>query len=161
MDVRRRFQVTNFVLVAVAVTHALATWPLADTAALFLGGMVLAFVLEAVTIRLGFLEHAVEPQLAGVPVTIVLVWPAVVYVSYRLALLVVPGTVPAAALAALLATLGDVATDPRGVRDGLWRYPPARLSKPRFYGVPWWNFVGWLVIVFLTALFPELAGRVA
>ena len=160
MDPHRRFQLTNLALVALTVGHALLTWPLVDAAALFLGGATLAFVLEATVIRLGFLEHAIEPQVAGVPVTVVLVWPAVVYLFYRLALLVLPDPVPAAALAAVLATLSDVATDPRGVRDGLWRYPPSRLSKPRFYGVPWWNFVGWLAIVFVTALLPELVGRV-
>jgi putative membrane protein len=110
-------------------------------------------------VRRGVLEHALEPQVAGVPVTVVLVWPAVVYLCYRLALLAVSDPVPAAALAAVLATLSDVATDPVGVREGLWRYPPSRLSNPRFYGVPWWNFVGWLVIVFVTALLPQLVGR--
>ncbi|MFC7019364.1 MULTISPECIES: carotenoid biosynthesis protein [Haloarcula] len=159
MDARRRFQVTNLVLVALAVAHALVTWPLADAAALFVGGAALAFVLEAAVVRLGLLEHTIEPRVAGVPVTVVLVWPAVVYLFYRLALLAIPQVVPAAALAAVLATLSDVATDPIGVRDGLWRYPPSRVSRPRFHGVPWWNFAGWLAIVFVTALLPALVGR--
>jgi hypothetical protein len=106
------------------------------------------------TRNLAALEAQLFASLAGVPVTVLLVWPAVVYVAYRVAALVVAPGVPAAALAAVLATAGDVFTDPNGVRDGIWRYPESPVSEPRYRGVPWWNFVGWIAIVFLTALFP-------
>lgn len=158
MDALRRYQATNVALFLIAFVHALATWPPRATAALFLGGATIAFVLEVGAVAAGLLEHALRPQVAGVPVTVVLVWPAVVYLAYRVAMLVAPAGVRAAAIAAVLATLTDVLTDPNGVSEGVWEYPPSRISEPRYRGVPWWNFVGWLVVVFLTAMLPTLVG---
>lgn len=158
MDHARRFQLTNGLLFAAALAHALWTWPLRATAALFAGGAALAFGLEAAGIAAGLLRHEARPRVAGVPVSVPLAWPAIVYVTYRVALLVVPAGVPAAALAALLATAADAATDPVMLRRGLWSYPPSRLSSLRFRGVPWWNFLAWLGLVFLTALLPAVVG---
>ena len=157
MDSRRRATLTFLGLAALALAHALVTWPLERVVVLFGGGAAVAFVAEAVVIRLGLLEHHTAPRVAGVPLAVVAVWPGVVYVGYRIALLVVDPGVPAAALAAVVATLWDLLTDPNGV-DALWSYPPASLSEPRFRGVPWWNFVGWLLVVFVTAMLPTLVG---
>lgn len=158
MDVRRRYHRNNLVLFGVAVAHALLTWPVEATVALFAGGVAIAFVLEVIAVRLGILEHELRPQLGGVPVTILLAWPAVVYLVYRVALLVAPAGVTAAALTAVLATAVDVLLDPKGVRNGVWRYPEHPLSAPRLRGIPWWNFAGWLVIVFVTSMLPEAVG---
>ncbi len=157
MDSRRRATLTFLTLATVALAHALATWPLERVVVLFVGGAAVAFLAEAVVIRLGLLEHHTAPRIAGVPLAVVAVWPGVVYGSYRLALVIVDAGVPAAALAAVVATLWDLLTDPNGV-DALWSYPLASLSEPRFRGVPWWNFVGWLLVVFVTAMLPTLAG---
>ncbi|MFB6150843.1 MAG: carotenoid biosynthesis protein [Haloarculaceae archaeon] len=153
----RRFQASNLVMAGVALAHALATWPLRATAALFLGGALLAFALEFVGVRAGLLRHRLSPQVASVPVSVVAAWPATVYLFYRLALLVAMG-VRAAALAAVLATAVNVAVDPRMVERGAWSYPESPVSRPRYRGVPWWNFLAWLVVVFVTALFPTLAS---
>jgi putative membrane protein len=145
-------------LFLVAIMHALLTWPGGGILALFVGGIVIAFVLEAIAVAAGVLEHELHPRIAGVPVTILLAWPAVVYLAYRVAELVVPAGVEAAALAAVIATATDLLADPNGVSDGVWRYPESRISGPRYRGVPWWNFLGWLVIVFVTAMLPVLAA---
>lgn len=158
METLRRYQLTNVGLFLVAIVHALVTWPLRATIALFVGGTLIAFVLEAVAITAGILEHDLHPQIAGVPVTVLFAWPSIVYLTYRVALFVAPSGVQAAVLAAVLATVVDVLTDPNGVDDGVWRYPESALSEPRYRGVPWWNFVAWLVIVFLTAMLPSVAG---
>jgi putative membrane protein len=144
----------------VTLGHALLTWRPASTAALFVGGGLLAFGAELVGVHTGLLEHELRPQIAGVPVSVILVWPAVVYATYRLALLAVPAGIPAATLAAVLATALDVLTDPNGVREGVWRYPEHPLSTPRFRGVPWWNFMAWFLLVFLTALVAAVEGMV-
>ena len=157
MDALTRYQLSIGALFLVAAVHALLTWPLRATVALFVGGAVVAFVLEVGGVATGLLEHNLRPQIAGVPVTILLVWPSVVYLAYRLALLVAPADVRAAAVAAVLATAADVLTDPNGVSEGVWHYPESRISDPRFRGIPWWNFVAWLVIVFVTAMLPSLA----
>lgn len=158
MDPLRRHQLSNVFLFLIAGGHALLTWPLRETVALFVGGMAIALVLEVVGVAIGVLDHHLRHQIAGVPVTILLAWPSVVYLVYRVVSLVVPGGVTAAALTAVLATAADVALDPAGVRDGVWSYPEWRFSEPRYRGVPWWNFVAWLVIVFLTAMLPTLAS---
>lgn len=157
METLQRYQITNVGLFLVAFGHASLTWPPWPTTVLFLGGMGIAFVLEVVGVATGMLEHELEPQVAGVPLTVVLAWPSVVYLAYRVALLVAPAGVEAAAVAAVIATLTDVFTDPNGVREGVWHYPESSFSRPRFRGVPWWNFLAWLVIVFLTALLPSVA----
>lgn len=140
-----------------ALAHALFTWPLDRVAVLFGGGTAIAFVAEALVIRAGLLEHHTGPQVAGVPLAIIAVWPSVVYLWYRIALVAVEPGVSGAALAAVLATSWDVITDPRGV-DDLWSYRPSSVSEPRFRGVPWWNFVGWVLVVFATAMLPTLAS---
>jgi len=158
VDPVRRFAVTTAAVAVVALTHALLTWPLPDVAALFVGGATLAFVAEAVVIRLGLLEHAMAPRVAGVPLVVLAAWPATAYVFYRIALLALPAGVEAAAVAAVLGTLYDVVADPQGVHEGVWSYPEHPLSSLRFRGVPWWNFAGWLVLVFATAMLPTWVG---
>lgn len=156
MDPARRFALANTVLVVAAFGHALLTWPLAETLALFVGGAAIAFVLEAATIAAGLLRHEMRPQVLGVPAVVVGAWPAVVYVTYRLALLALPEGVPAAAGAAVLATALDAVTEPRALAEGVWTFPEHPLSSPRLAGAPWWNVAGWLVVVFATAMLPSL-----
>ena len=152
MDPKRQFVVGTLLFSAVALGHALVTWPLRSTLVLFVGGAAVALVGEYNVIRTGLLRHHVEPRVAGVPLVVLAAWPATVYVFYRAAALVVSPGVDTAALAAVVATLYDVAVDPRGVREGLWTYPESSLSEPRWRGVPWWNFAGWLVVVFGTSM---------
>lgn len=150
----RRYAAGNLLLFAGALGHALLTRSLPAVLALFAGGALLAFLAEAAAVRSGLLCHRLHPKLAGVPLPIPLAWPGVTYVSYLAALLVVPSGVAAAALAALLATAADLLADPVAVREGVWVYPRSRLSEPRFRGVPWWNFLGWIALVFTVAMLP-------
>lgn len=159
MSVRQRNQIPAVVLFALTLTHALVTWPLPTTAVLFAGGVAVAFPLEVIGVKAAILQHRFRPQVVGVPLTILLAWPAVVYPSYRLALLMTPAGTTAAALAAVIATLWDIVTDPIMVRRGAWTYPESPISRPRFYGVPWWNFATWPCVVFATAMLPSLVAR--
>ena len=158
MDDLTRYQAGNVALFLVTVVHATITRPPRAVVALFAGGVAIAAVAELAIVAVGLLEHELEPQAGGVPLSILLAWPAVVYVSLQIALLVVPEGVAAAALAAVLATAADVVTDPDGVANGVWHYPESPVSSPRYRGVPWWNFAGWLAIVFVTASLPLLVG---
>lgn len=153
-DVARRYAGSQVALFCLALAHALLTWPLRNVLALFLSGVVVAFALEAPVIRLGLLRHNLRPLVAGVPVSVLLAWPAVVYVAVRAAGLVVDGAAATAALAAVLATLFDAVADPQAVGESAWEYPDTPVSDLRFGGVPWWNFAGWLAVVFLTAMLP-------
>ena len=133
----------------IALAHAALTWPPAATIALFGGGAVVAFVAEAVAINLGWLEHHVGPTLLGVPLYVLPAWTGVVYVAVRVAILATDGAA-AIALAAALATTYDLLTDHQGVDRGLWTYTDD-LPGPRYRGIPWWNFAGWVAISAATA----------
>jgi putative membrane protein len=154
MNGLQRRQLTNVALFALASSHALVTWPLRATVALFVGGMGIAFVLEVLGVSLGLFRHRFRPQIASVPVTILLAWPAVIYLSHRLALLVTPAAIPAAALTAMIATAADALVEPAMVDGGAWEYPETVVSRPRIRGIPWWNFVAWSGIAFATAFLP-------
>lgn len=156
MGALQRYQLANVGLFVASLAHALLTWPVRRIAALFLGGFLIASAAELAVVRSGLVKHNLRPRVAGVPVSILLVWPAIVYLSYRIALLFVPAGIEAAALAAAIATGIDVPTDPDGVENGVWEYPESPLSTPRFRSVPWWNFVGWFAIVFVTAMLPSV-----
>lgn len=156
MDPVRRYSITNGIVVVLALGHALLTWPLADVLALFVGGATIAFVLEAVGVAAGLFHHEMRPQVLGVPASVIGAWPAVTYVAYSVALLALPGGVPAAAGAAVIALALDAATEPNAVAGGVWTYPEHPISSPRVAGVPWWNFVAWLVLVFVTAMLPTV-----
>ena len=131
------------------MAHAALTWPPRAAVALFAGGAAVAFVAEAVAIRLRWLEHHVGPRVLGVPPYALFGWTGVVYVAFRVALLVANGRTAVVAGAALAAGY-DALNDHRGVEAGLWTYTDD-LPGPRHRGVPWWNVVGWLVVGGATA----------
>jgi putative membrane protein len=158
MDTRRRYQLGNLAIAAVALGHATLSWPPLATMTLFVGGAAFAFLAEATVVALGLLDHAIEPQVAGVPVSVVLVWPAITYLCLGAALLVVPAGPAAAAVAALIGTTLDLATEPFAIAEGVWAYPDHPLSRPRIAGIPWWNVAGWFVMVFATASLPIYVG---
>lgn len=150
-----RYTVSQASLFVLTVTHALLTWPVADVLTLFLGGVAVAFAFEAPAIHAGLFTHHLRPKLAGVPFTILLAWPAVVYISVRIASLLVDGAVAVAMTAAVIGTLADVVADPPAVEDGAWEYHREDIPGPWVRGVPWWNFAGWLLVVFVTAMLPH------
>jgi putative membrane protein len=95
-----------------------------------------------------------QPQVLDVPLVAPLAWPALVYLADRGALLVLPAGVEAAAGAAVLATLPDVATGVDALAEGVWEVPEHPVSGLQWRGVPLWNFAAWLGVVFLTAMLP-------
>lgn len=145
----RAFVTSTVVLGIVALVHAMLTWPIDATIALFVGGATVAFVAEAIVIHLGWVDHAIGPKAIGVPIYVLFGWTATIYFAFRVALLVTAGWV-AVLLAAGLATGYDILVDYRGVEDGHWTYTD-ELPGPRFREVPWWNFVGWFMISGVTA----------
>lgn len=144
----RTFVASVLAVGLVTLGHALVTWPLAATLALFGGGAIVAFLAEAVVIDRGWLVHHVGPKLAGVPLYVLFGWTGTIYVAARLALLVTGG-LPAVVLTASLATGYDLLTDHRGVAEGYWTYTDD-LPGPRLGTVPWWNFAGWFAISAVT-----------
>lgn len=149
MTDHRVFATTTVLVGVVSLVHAAMTWPLVATVALFLGGAIVAFVAEAIVINRGWLDHHIDPQLLDVPLYLLFGWTGVIYIAFRLALLMSDGWI-AVLIAGILATSYDVLTDYRGVEDGHWTYTDD-LPGPRYRGVPWWNFAGWFGISCFTA----------
>lgn len=149
MTSQRVFAASTVALGVVALLHAGYSWPLQATVAFFGGGIVVAFVAEAVVIDLGWLEHSIDPKVLGVPLYVLPGWTGAVYVAYRVALLLTDGWL-AVAVAAILATTYDLLTDHLGVAAGHWTYSEES-PGPRLRGVPWWNFIGWVGISSVTA----------
>ena len=102
----------------VAMAHAALMWPPRAAVALFAGGAAVAFVAEAIVIRLGWLEHHVGPRALGVPPYALFGWTGLVYVAFRAALLVADGRTAVVAGAALAAGY-DALNNHRGVDAGL------------------------------------------
>lgn len=151
MDIQRRYGWPTLAIGLLALGHALVTWPIDRALALFVGGAAIAFAAEVIGVHLGLVEHRLEPRLLGVPVVVLLGWPATVYLALRVALLAVPFGITAAVLTATLATLGDAVLEPRGVADGAWRYPPMPVSAHRYREVPYWNVAAWYGVSIVTA----------
>lgn len=145
----RTFAAITVTIGILALGHALYTWPLDATLALFLGGAAIAFIGEAFAIALDWLEHHIGPKVLGVPLYLLFGWTGVVYIAFRIALLSTSGWV-AVLLATGLATAYDIFSDNRGVADGHWTYTDS-LPGPRHGEVPWWNYVGWFLISSITA----------
>lgn len=145
MEPRRRFAVGTAALAGAALAHGALDWGVAGTLTFAAVAVAAAFVAEAVVVAAALLRHHTAPRLAGVPVWALAGWVGATYWSYRLAALVVPVALAPVA-AGVLATAVDLYGDPVGVEDGLWSYPPARVSRPRYRAVPWWNFAGWFAL---------------
>ena len=149
MEPGRRLQLATVVLGLAGLGHALLTWPLGATLALFVGGAALAFGAEVVAVRRGWLVHHRGLQVVGVPLYALFGWTGLTYHCLRAALSVVDG--PAAVVAAAaLATAADALVDHRGVAAGHWTYRTG-LGGPSLRGVPWWNAAGWMVVSGLAA----------
>lgn len=151
---KRIFAATTTAVGVITLVHALVTWPLTATLAFFGGGALVAFIAEAVVINLGWLDHNIGAKAVGVPLYVLFGWTGTIYVAFWGALLVTDGWA-AVVVAAVLATTYDAFTDHMGVEDGHWTYTDD-LPGPRYRDVPWWNYVGWLLISCLTAAFAVL-----
>lgn len=141
-----------FAAVDWGIGHALTFAALAGT---------VSFLAELVVVRAGLLEHHIEPQIAGVPLAALAGWTGVTAFAIRAALHLggaFPPWLPTAVLAGLFATLADALVDERGVEAGAWEYPEHPLSRLRSGPVPWWNFVGWLVLTSVLARVADVVG---
>lgn len=143
------FALSVVVLGLLALLHAVVTWPLDAVVAFFGGGALVSFIAEAVVVNRGWLKHHIGPKVLGVPLYTLFGWTGTIYVAFRLALVVTEGWI-AVGVTGVLATTYDIFTDPRGVSDGYWTYTDD-IPGPRYRGVPWWNFFGWLFISCLMA----------
>lgn len=144
----RRFVVTVAVLGMAAVAHAALTWPTQSILVLFGVGGCVAFFAEFVATTRGWVTHHLDPQFVGVPAYTVVGWTSIIYVAFRGMSLVANGWM-AVLGTVVLTTAFDLSTDRYGVANGYWTYTDA-IPGPRVLGVPWWNYLGWVLVTGVT-----------
>lgn len=139
----------NMILFCLPVFWASRRWiGIRDTIILFvlLGGFALA--IETTALLTGFpYGHFTYSDLLGyrlfgvVPWTVVFAWTPLILAAYAIADQFVSSTIARILMIPVLLVLFDLVLDPGAVLIGFWRYE----SGGWFYGVPFSNFVGWLV----------------
>lgn len=90
---------------------------------------------------------ALQPQLLGVPALIPLAWLMMLPPAWAVASALVPprDRAPFALVSALAFTAWDLYLDPQMTARGLWAW-----SEPGgYFGIPWQNYLGWLVVAFV------------
>jgi uncharacterized membrane protein len=153
---------------ALTLAHSLRTRGLRRTVLFAALGIGIPTGAEYLAInRAGVLRHHSEPQIANVPLPIMVGWynaayPTFAAVAALLAPLELEGSrrlVVLPLLTAMTATSLDALLDPMGLDQGLWEWTEggpyaADIVGPNgVAGIPVGNFVGWLV---LTSLIPAL-----
>ncbi|HRY60063.1 MAG TPA: carotenoid biosynthesis protein [Patescibacteria group bacterium] len=106
-----------------------------------------------------------RPMLGGVPLIVIAMWTAVVYVCYRIAVIIadkkmvfrniyerIAEYLAVALFAALAAVCWDLVWDPLAVNTGSWFWH----NPGPYFGIPTLNFVGWIIVVFFSCFIFEL-----
>jgi len=115
-------------------------------------GVLFGIVIEVLLVHFNdyrYGEHFLLPGLSvfpgeRVPVSIGIGWGILLYAGTWVAQRLKQPTLPRALFAGLLALNVDVSLDPVARMGGLWCH---KASPPNFYGVPYDNYTGWLLIV--------------
>lgn len=152
------------------VVHALTTlaalacgWDLRRiiTAALIVGSG--AWAVEALGTATGFpfglyeYTPALQPQLLAVPLLIPLAWLMMLIPAWAVAEALLIGLrerlgswyrLSYAAVSAVAMTAWDLYLDPQMVSKGLWVWE----NPGGFFGIPWVNYLGWLLTAFLLTM---------
>lgn len=160
-DAALRGGIVTGVLVQVSLVAATLgrAWGARRTAGVSLGVACLAWLAEALGSHTGFpfgaytYTQALQPQLLGVPLLIPLAWlmmlPPAWAVGYRLAQTGRGWKRLRWALASAAAfTAWDLFLDPQMVAWDFWRWQ----QPGGYFGVPWVNFAGWLLVSMLITL---------
>jgi acyl-phosphate glycerol 3-phosphate acyltransferase len=112
---------------------------------------VMAWVVELVGSRTGFpfgryfYTKKLQPQLGRVPLLIPVAWLMMLPPAWAVATTVAGATrgVSFVLAGALAFTVWDLFLDPQMVNWRLWIWSDAN-QGPRYFGIPWTNFAGWL-----------------
>jgi Predicted membrane protein len=130
-------------------------WGLRPTAAALFVIALVTWLAEAVGSRTGFpfgyyyYTDRLQPQLLGVPLLIPLAWFMMLPPAWAVAQTVVGMRSRAAfiAVSALALTAWDLFLDPQKVAWGFWVWTDgsSQVFSGGYFGVPWVNFLGWLV----------------
>lgn len=109
-----------------------------------------------------------KPMIGGVPIAVIAMWTAVVYICYRLAVIIAGKKTVfkntyerlieyffIALVASLAAVSWDLVWDPLAVELSTWTWHNPGL----YFGIPTLNFTGWIIVVFLSCFIFELVFK--
>lgn len=119
-------------------------------------GVIYGIALENLTIlTLSFYEYGpFYFILADTPLAIGLAWSVIIYSAIRIAKLKVQGIFPQAALSAIIAVVLDLGMDVIAIREGYWIWKHGGY----WFGVPFLNFVAWVVVVLVFTWVYQFCG---
>ena len=113
-------------------------------------------------------NHAMGIALGGVPLIVIAMWTAVVYICYRIAVLISNKKealknkseefircLIIALLSGLMAVSWDLVWDPLAVKANTWAW---NATSP-YFGIPLYNFTSWIIIVFLSVSIFQLTTK--
>ena len=145
-----------------SLCHCIAIKGARSTASFFAISAVVSFLMEETGVRTGLVygryhySEMLGPKLGHLPILIPLVWFVMIYPSWVVARGVLgaidtcrlPGIAALAAVAALVMTAWDLVMDPGMAAAGNWVWE----RGGAYFGVPRWNYAGWLLMTFLVYL---------
>ncbi|MFZ5365166.1 MAG: carotenoid biosynthesis protein [Patescibacteria group bacterium] len=166
----------TFLMFIFVLWHALLKFGVKNSM-IFLGlSLIISFLAEYFGVNCGYMfgggYHYADylmPKLLGVPVLVIIMWLAIIYICYQLAEHITDFSfkkqtplgrkfiVSAAAslLTALAAVAWDLTMDPLAVSAGWWTWA-ADHAGSRLLGVPVGNFMGWVIVSFAIVLIYKL-----
>ncbi|KQU02640.1 caratenoid biosynthesis protein [Rhodococcus sp. Leaf7] len=158
-------------LAAACITHAASARGVGWATAMVVVTAGIGLTAEIIGTRTGmpfgcyaYAQDRIGPSIAHVPVVVPFAWTAGLYPVWCAAR-VVTGRLRAPVLPRIaLTTVGvvgwDLYLDPQMVADGQWAWCSTFAALPGLPGIPWTNYVGWLLVATLMACAMELLGRV-
>ncbi len=150
----------QFSAVAVVVTSAWGSRRAVQTLALVSAATFIAeFIGSHTGLPFGryYYTDVLQPQLAGVPLLIPLAWFMMLPPAWAVAQVLVGlrRRWLYAAVSAVALTAWDLFLDPQNVAWGLWVWTDAsgaQVFTGGYFGIPWLNYAGWLLVSFLVTL---------
>ncbi|MBY6676000.1 carotenoid biosynthesis protein [Rhodococcus sp. BP-149] len=110
-----------------------------------------------------YAQDRIGPSLAHVPVVVPFAWTAGLYPVWCAATVVAQRMRRPVLTRVGLTTVGvvgwDLYLDPQMVADGQWTWCSPFAPLPGLDGIPWTNYVGWLLVAALMAVAMEVLGR--
>ncbi len=148
----------TIVFLALFAFHGVRTMQIAPFFLLLFLGFMISFFLEHLGVSRGWIfgsYHYTDtacplPKIGGVPLCYPLAWAGLIYAGFWTVLLWVQpinGQIQLSwsviARTALVVTIIDLILDPVAVDEKRWIWK----HRGKYYGVPWTNFVGWIITV--------------
>lgn len=150
-----------------SVAHSIATLGSKRTIIFLTASAVISWIFEEIGVRTGLVfgsyvySDMLGPKLGNVPIVVPLAWFMMIYPSWIVAGVLLgdlskyelwKSIVARSFIASMVMTMWDVVMEPSMAARGNWTW----LTKGDYFGVPFQNFLGWIVTTFIIYSLTEL-----